>query len=103
MWYSYARSHPSKCLVGVTDTRLRENLRDSSFLPACLPAFLYSTAFSKCLLCTSRWARHWGCHTQEEIHFLGEKTGNYSSETVTEVNPRTKGLEKDPLEEGMLI
>lgn len=28
------------------------------------------------------------------------KTGNYSSVTVTEVNLGTKGLEKDPLEEG---
>lgn len=36
----------------------------------------------------------------KNIVFLGRKTGNGSSVTVTEVHAGTKGLEEGPLEEG---
>ena len=33
---------------------------------------------------------------KKTVGFLEDKIGNYSSVTVTKVNPGTKGLEKDP-------
>lgn len=45
-------------------TRLRSP-GDSVFLPP----FFYSTVFIKCLLYAGHWARHWGCHMQEDSQF----------------------------------